>query len=267
MKKIFILPLFAAAVFVGLAWAQLDFTPIEVPDPWADSGGNNCHHPTHGQLFCQYAGAGGTTDCHTVNNAYTPNIGIPCLTLVQGCLQDGMLYRGVPESALTAANNYGKGVNCGTAGGTYMGGNDPNRTSLGCCKWDSGTQCWDIWSDNHDDGTTPQQKVEDCKGGDNQFWAGACPDGQGTCPGGTNSIATPSSTAANLNVLVQTGSLHISSVREATVQLFDVSGKQMLSEKVPSGYSVVNLKDQKVGVYFAVITSGSHKQTVKVTLK
>ncbi|MDR3001746.1 MAG: T9SS type A sorting domain-containing protein [Fibromonadaceae bacterium] len=240
MKKKFLSALFLAG-FVSLAWAQ----------------GENCQY-NGVQAYCQWG-----TGCFTINNIYA-NEGIPCATLIADCISDGMLYTGVPSSALNTGNNHGEGVNCGAAGGTWQAGNNPNRTSLGCCKWDVETQCWDIWSDAED----AQQQVTDCQGGDNQYWAAKCPnEGTGQCPGGTNSIATPSSTAANLNVLVQTGSLHISSVREATVQLFDVSGKQMLSEKVPSGYSVVNLKGQKVGVYFAVITSGSHKQTVKVTLK
>jgi hypothetical protein len=61
--------------------------------------------------------------------------------------------------------------------------------------------------------------------------------------------------------------LHISALKDATVALFDMTGKQVLNEKLPAGYSTLSLKNQKQGVYFAVVSSGSSKQTVKVILK
>ncbi|MCL2101596.1 MAG: T9SS type A sorting domain-containing protein [Fibromonadales bacterium] len=173
-------------------------------------------------------------------------------------------------------NTWWQGIECGPAGlddqltrpnatPTFDGS---GQAILGYCKWpvnDDGSpntagDCWPV---------TTSGEAADCESGEGEWWPGnnwTIGSQTGACPTGPSPIVS-GSTVANLNILVQTGSLHISSAREATMQLFDMSGKQVFSQKVPSGYSVVNLKDQKMGVYFAVVTSGSHKQTVKVTLK
>jgi hypothetical protein len=246
----------------------------------------------------------------------------------------------------------GEGTLC--SGGSYIGpgpkttGDPPTslKPSLGCCKWDTETLCWDVFT---------QAEASDCGTGDNQFWSSACPDKQGTCPGGTpvqppgggsgvkwtpctgnyagycvwgqcyaintctggNENGTPEekdcyendpsvtscqklyedcllysdntavysnstcttvkesggspilagTTTASLTVLAQSGNLHISALKEARVALFDMSGKEVFSKMVPAGYSLVSLKGQKIGVYYAVVSSGSSKQTVKIVLK
>jgi hypothetical protein len=70
-----------------------------------------------------------------------------------------------------------------------------------------------------------------------------------------------------LNVVHFANSLRIASSKDATVSLFDMRGKQVFGQKVFSGTTTINLENQKQGVYYAVITSGSQKQTVKVVLK
>jgi hypothetical protein len=70
-----------------------------------------------------------------------------------------------------------------------------------------------------------------------------------------------------LNVVHFAHSLQIASGKDATVALFDISGKQVLSQKVLSGTTTINLGNQKQGVYYAVAKSGSQKQIVKIVLK
>ncbi len=77
----------------------------------------------------------------------------------------------------------------------------------------------------------------------------------------------PGASLASLTVLVNGGSLHISSSKEAAVSLFDMQGKQLFSTKVAAGYSVLALKEQKTGLYYAVVQSGAEKQVVKVVVR
>jgi len=73
--------------------------------------------------------------------------------------------------------------------------------------------------------------------------------------------------AAGLTVFQHSRSLQISSAQESRVQLFDMRGERVLNANVPAGQATLNLEKQKLGVYYAVISSGSNKQTVKVVLK
>jgi len=70
-----------------------------------------------------------------------------------------------------------------------------------------------------------------------------------------------------LTVLHFASSLQIASDKNATVALFDIHGKQILSQKVLSGTTTINLQKQRQGVYYAVVKSDSNKQTVKIVLK
>jgi hypothetical protein len=94
------------------------------------------------------------------------------------CSRNGWIFDGGTQ---------GEGTAC--SGGTFTGtGKDQNpptgsATSLGCCKWDTETKCWDVFD---------SEAVSDCSGGDNQFWSSACPDKQGTCPGGAPNPGTSS---------------------------------------------------------------------------
>jgi len=85
--------------------------------------------------------------------------------------------------------------------------------------------------------------------------------------GGGSPILSNGVAITGLNVAHFARSLHIASGKDATVSLFDMHGKQVFSKKVLAGESVVSLENQRQGVYYAVVRSGSLKQTVKVVLK
>ncbi|MDR0517076.1 MAG: T9SS type A sorting domain-containing protein [Fibromonadaceae bacterium] len=89
-----------------------------------------------------------------------------------------------------------------------------------------------------------------------------------TAPGcGTPIISYNSKPTIGLNVVHFAGNLQIASGKNATVSLFDLRGKQIFSQKILSGTTVISLKNQKQGVYYAVVKAGSQKQTVKVTVR
>ena len=75
--------------------------------------------------------------------------------------------------------NEGKGTLC--KGGTFINGCGKNNnppttviTSKGCCKWETETKCWDIFTD---------EDITNCRDGSNKYWFSACPEPKdGTCP-------------------------------------------------------------------------------------
>ncbi|MCL1957439.1 MAG: T9SS type A sorting domain-containing protein [Fibromonadales bacterium] len=144
---------------------------------------------------------------------------------------------------------------CPTGSPTYDGG---SKTSLGCCKFaaDPTGKCWDVFE---------AEAAADCQTGDNQFWSGKCPDGAGTCPGGTPILKFPTSQA--LLVAPYGRSLHISSARDAMVSLYDMSGAKVYSGKVRAGNSVFSLEKVPSGSYYAVVQSGSDSKKLSVILK
>jgi hypothetical protein len=305
MKKVFLVPLFAVGFLASSAGAVV----------CTSSGGGS---------FCQFG-----TGCFEMSDEYSDGVdckapNCSCAKVIENCELYGSVFKGV--TGLTEANGWGKDLKCANQGGTWTNeGKNPNRTALGCCNWDDGTnECWTIWSGEDSDGEDGETKVATCKGGNNQFWNGQCSNepscptstpvydgknpqdgfccwegndsnnGNGYCGpidgneitvssctndygsvvqscSGCRTQGTPilsgTSSVAGLTVLAQSGSLHISALKEATVALFDMTGKQVFSEKVPAGYSTLSLKNQKQGVYFAVVSSGSSKQTVRVVLK
>jgi len=86
--------------------------------------------------------------------------------------------------------------------------------------------------------------------------------------GGTDPIISYNGTSVmGLNVTHFARSLMIASGKDATVALFDMHGKQVFSQRVFSGTTTLSLEKQKQGIYYAVVKSGSQKQTVKVILK
>jgi hypothetical protein len=282
MKKMLLVPLFAVGALVSQAQAQThccwegnSYNNNKGYCGPVTSGGSSTQEGTAAHCEAEYGtltngcsscnvGTGEKNDgincegsckwpsaCETVKTdpggLYGPVI-TSCSDAVQNCIDGGIYYT---DAACT--NWSGQGRN-------------PNARALGCCKWDTGSECWTIWEGS-------EQEVEDCSGGDNTYWAGsACPNSTGGCPSGTPTYPNPSpiligSTTASLTVLAQSGSLHISALKEARVALFDMSGKEVFSKMVPAGYSLVSLKGQKIGVYYAVVSSGSSKQTVKIVLK
>jgi len=178
------------------------------------------------------------TDINGVNN---PSPILTCTAAIAACDADASRYSN-PSCT-----------------GDPVGGN--NKTSLGCCKFatDPTGKCWDVYE---------AEKVTDCSGGENQFWPGACPDGQGTCPGGAPPTLIKFTPASLALVVAPFGrSLHISSAKDASVSLYDMSGAKVYSGKVRAGNSVFSLERVASGSYYAIVQSGSDSKKVPVVLK
>jgi len=62
-------------------------------------------------------------------------------------------------------------------------------------------------------------------------------------------------------------SLHISSIKDATVSLYDMSGAKVYSGKVRAGNSVFSLEKVASGSYYAIVQSGSDAKKIPVILK
>jgi len=62
-------------------------------------------------------------------------------------------------------------------------------------------------------------------------------------------------------------SLHISSIREATISLYDMSGVRVYSGKVRAGNSVFGLEKVASGSYYAIVQAGSDSKKVPIILK
>jgi hypothetical protein len=76
---------------------------------------------------------------------------------------------------------------------------------------------------------------------------------------------TPAS--ASLIVAPFGRSLHISSVKDATVSLYDMNGAKVYSGKVSAGNRVFSLEKVSSGSYYAIVQSGSDSKKVPVILK
>jgi hypothetical protein len=61
--------------------------------------------------------------------------------------------------------------------------------------------------------------------------------------------------------------LHISSVKDATVSLYDMNGAKVYSGKVSAGNRVFSLEKVSSGSYYAIVQSGSDSKKVPVILK
>jgi len=307
MKKILLLPILAIGLMASQAWGApmclwdnggcWPNPPANcATDGWLFNGGEEGE-----DTFCAGGTFTGQGKTSTPPTGAVPAIGC-CLWNTK---PSGHCFPVFNETDATScsggANKYwaggacpaknGEWYNCPTSTPTYDGA---SKTALGCCKWaDGSNKCWTIYSGpDPDDGVDGADKVTTCKGGSNQFWAGACPaPGDGTCPssspsssstGGSSSSTGGSSSSGNnntpiishnsapvvgLNVVSFARSLKVASGKDATVSLFDIHGKQVFGQKVFSGTTIISLEGQKQGVYYAVVKSGAQKQTVKVVLK
>ena len=304
MKRVLILPLFAIVTLVSQAVAAETWTDCTGTNSGYCKWGDNCYAVntcTGGDSGSDCAKQG--TDCAKVyqnclknSSSHTVWSNNTCTTVKEkGGIEEcgGYCKWATCEAIKTDPDGeYGTATttctaaikNCDDNASRYsdaactnlVGGRDPNRTALGCCKWDTGTACYTIWSDE----TGAQGKVSDCQGGNNQFWSGACPGGNGTCPSTNPSNPGSSSSSGNtpiinnhviqgltLEVAPFGRSLHISSAREATVSLYDMSGAKVYSGKVRAGNSVFGLEKVPSGSYYAIVQSGSDSKKVSVMLK
>ena len=146
---------------------------------------------------------------------------------------------------------------------------------LGYCLW-NGTDCGPI---------TDATKQGDCTGNPlHTYFPGAttCGPGGGTStPGGGYSApgggySSPYSPILQHNGMAKVTGLtlaphslgmQISTQKDAKLSIFDARGNMVYKSDVVAGINVVNLQDQKQGVYFAVVASGSLKQSLRVIVK
>jgi hypothetical protein len=86
-------------------------------------------------------------------------------------------------------------------------------------------------------------------------------------PGCTSTPIIVGGRSVGLTVVPNGNVLYSISEKSATVELFSMAGVKVLTSKNTKGNSTLSLEKQKQGVYYAVVKSGSQKQTVKVVLK
>jgi len=281
MKKVLALSLFAMAALISQAWAQSHCC-------WEGNSYND-NKGYCGPVASTGTGEGTAAYCTAnsgtlVNGCSSCNVGNGTKDDSQVC--DGYCKwdTGCISIKTDPGGKYGTATatcteaidNCKSNGSLYsdaactnwIGGKDPNRQPLGCCKWETESSCYTIWSsDEGADG-----KVSDCQGGANKFWAGKCPS-EGTCPStdplypSTDPIIklTPASQA--LLVAPYGRSLHISSIKDATISLYDMSGARVYSGRVSAGNRVFSLEKVASGSYYAIVQSGSNSKKVPVILK
>jgi len=202
---------------------------------WGNKG-NNPNFNGGVSLWCQW-----TTGCQPITND----------SGLDNCKTNGTVYRDVSSS------DVGEGKECKNSG-TWTGqGKDPNKAAIGCCNWD-GNGCFKVFEESEWADCAQNYRYASCPG-----------DESGTCTGSPMAIISSynSTPIAGLNVVHFARSLQISSGRDATVALFDINGKQVLSQKVLSGTTTISLENQKLGVYYAVVKADLQKQTVKIILK
>jgi hypothetical protein len=135
------------------------------------------------------------------------------------------------------------------------------------CDWGSG--CGRISTDKNGIDGTPTETcgaaIDNCK--QNSPSNMAYSDNACTIELDESTPTIVSGRSVGLTVVPNGNALHIISEKGATVELFSLAGAKVFSSKIAAGNSILSLEKQRQGVYYAVITSGSQKQTVKVVLK
>jgi len=204
--------------------------------------GNNPNFSSGTKIWCKWA-----TSCEAIKSE----------TEKTNCITNGSVYKDVPDTGV------GAGKAC--EGGTWTNeGKDPNAVALGCCNWE-GDNCRKVYLATEWDACSAGNKYSTCTAPEDGS-AGICSNPIGG--GGSDPIISYNSAPiTGLNVVHFARSLQIASGKDATVFLFDMRGKQIFSQKVLSGTTTISLQKQRQGVYYAVVKSGSQKQTVKVVLK
>jgi hypothetical protein len=278
MKKIFALSLFAMVTFVSQAWATCEVGTNGTTGccRW-DNDPTNCWgiggqyddtktaaecESNYGQVVsdcnatlktplgcCNWETEG--EKCWTIFSGVDPNDGKEGSEKIKDCqLGSNRFWSGVacpttpsgacPSSAPTYdGKNPAEGFCCwvGNEYNEYKGSCQPivatGELTLAYCTANSGTQ------------------VSSCGGCDLS---------------GTPILKfTPASQA--LIVAPYGRSLHISSIKEATISLYDMNGAKVYSGRVRAGNSVFSLDKVASGSYYAVVQSGSDAKKVPVILK
>jgi len=267
MKKSLFFAAFILAVFSVSAYAQ-------------------CKNQAGKVLFCNW----GDGKCWTIN----PETGKNCTTRVEECegpagdLKEGGPFLFVDVTGTTGVCN-GTAFTCD---GCTVTGDAPSKfCDHGPCVGPSADGysctsggCYPISTPAEETACTPATKiVASCPVCDlppanrpaGSNCGGSTPSSASTggnttsssSTGNTPIISHNSAPVIGLNVVSFARSLKIASGKDATVSLFDMNGRQVLSQRVFSGTTTISLAEQREGVYYAVVKSASHKQTVKVVLK
>jgi len=233
---------------------------------WSGKG-NNPNFNGGVSIWCQW-----TTGCQPIKDSDE----------LDNCKINGSVYENVDD------DDVGNDKECKNSGEWTGEGKDPNANILGCCNWDGLGKCYQVFETSDWNDCSAEYRYATCPG-----------DEAGTCIGNplpipsSSSTAKSSSSGANassssngedtddlepiisynnvpvigLNVVHFARNLRIASDKNATISLFNIKGKLVLSQKVQSGTTTISLANQKVGVYYAVAKSGSQKQIVKIVLK
>ena len=194
----------------------------------------------------QYAGycSWGPDECYPINKGEDDKL--VCADEYDNCFQYGYIYNDEECTEWSGEGNdpdftvvyckwsakcekvvsQSEKENCeGTNGTLYsddkctdrIGGKEPTEP-LGCCLWETETECWTIWEgidpEDEKDGST---KVTDCNRGKNVFWEGACPNTSGTCPTKTPVYNGKSSSSANAGNSSSSATVTLSSSSAGTV--------------------------------------------------
>jgi len=292
MKKVLALSLFVMAALVSQAWGAWTscFSPKQYCR-WLPSGNNegSCWELNKGETDTEDCAAK-RTECLKYGYLYT---GVPEAGVGAGKKCEGGTWMGEGndpnftvvyckwDTGCEAVRDQAEKDNCKTNGSVFSDaactnwtgeGKDPNAVALGCCKWNTETGCYTIYEGKDAEGVDGAAKVQDCQGGENKFWAGKCPS-EGTCPS-TDPVYPPTdpiikfTPASQALIVAPFGrSLHISSVRDAMVSLYDMSGARVYSGRVRAGNSVFGLEKVPSGSYYAIVQSGSNYKKVAVVLK
>jgi hypothetical protein len=256
MRKMLLLPLIAVGVLASQAGAA---------DCKYNGATSFCGYPTgcyklsDGYSNIRGVCCGSQPEAKAAKDCTTPDVLCDCEKINEACIRDGALFTGVREAELSPANNYGEGVVCANVGGTEQAGSQCKQNGQDAyCWWEEDSKCEPIRPGYGSDNCT--DAIAEC----NSYGAIHTTS---NCGGASSPIATGVYSVANLTVLAQQGSLHISSQKDVSVSLFDMNGKQVFSQNVAKGYNTLSLNGYKQGVYFAVVSSGSSKQTVRIVLK
>jgi len=272
MKKVLVLSLFAITAFVSQVFAA----------PCVASGQ---------KVFCQWA-----TGCWQVDDSDESGTLVGCEKQAGYCPQ---LYTGATQGngANQCASSGGTPfTNCEgcwgqAAGVVWCDFGPPSQYGEGGCFQKTREDCeaekGTVVSSQSECGNTVASKGPFCywegDGGENKCYCGVvdgaaataanCTESYGlivnSCDGycGTVPILKFPSTSQALLVATFGRSLHISSVRDATVSLYDMSGAKVYSGRVRAGNSVFGLEKVPAGSYYAIVQSGSNYKKVAVILK
>jgi hypothetical protein len=252
---------------------------------------DNCR--TNGTLYASSDyGAGETSCAGTVAGGRDPNAsqlgccrweteGGKCWPIWEGKDSDGEEGTDKVASCKTGGNAFWN-TSCPADGGQ---GGCPSGTPLydgegadNCgysCKWpdsDEPNTCQRVTPDpsgKYGDPTAScDEAVEACRSWGNLYNGSACagnPINGGNNPPINPIVKIPGQVSGNALIAMQ-NAINLQLTGDATLRIYDMKGKVVRAQKVERGNNVVQLQLPR-GLYIAKATSGSWKQTVKVTVK